>query len=118
LSAWVSTVTESAVADATVPRTRSGIPVAASAADEARSETAIAAAKPVVVLKHELVFTSPLIVCPGANLAVIVISISFTCCKRLKDSLPELNNGEMKRRLIGLAEFCSKLRATNEENPR
>src|ERR1700752_2714421 len=42
LSAWVSTVTESAVADAIVPRTRSGIPVAANAADEARAEAAIA----------------------------------------------------------------------------
>ena len=43
LSAWVSTVTESAVADAMVPRTRSGVPVAASAADEARAaEAAIA----------------------------------------------------------------------------
>src|SRR5246127_4394442 len=42
LSAWVSTVTESAVADAMVPRTRSGVPVGASAADEARTEAAIA----------------------------------------------------------------------------
>src|SRR6202051_5420857 len=42
LSAWVSTVTESAVADTMVPRTRSGVPVAASAADEARAEAAIA----------------------------------------------------------------------------
>src|ERR1700692_3055591 len=42
LSAWVSTVTESAVADAMVPRTRSGVPVAASAADEVRAEAAIA----------------------------------------------------------------------------
>src|ERR1700692_1917890 len=42
LCALVSTVTESAVADAMVPRTRSGV-VAASAADEARAaEAAIA----------------------------------------------------------------------------
>src|ERR1700739_4734719 len=37
-----STVTESAVADAMVPRTRSGVPVAASAADGERAEAAIA----------------------------------------------------------------------------
>src|SRR6202007_1226683 len=42
LWASVLTVTESAVADAMVPRTRAGIPVAASAADEARAAAAIA----------------------------------------------------------------------------
>src|ERR1700761_8836473 len=42
LPAWVSTVTASAVADVMVPRTRSGVPVAASAADDARAEAAIA----------------------------------------------------------------------------